>query len=68
MNFYLGHLVTRIPSYIKDTTDSLKKLETVGNLPLGMILATLEETPLYTNIAQNEAIEACRAMLNTRDV
>ena len=57
-----------IPSYIRDTTDFLKKLEGLGSLPSGTILATLDVTSLYTNIPHDEGIEACRAMLNTREV
>ena len=37
-------------------------------MPSGTILATLDVTALYTNIPHDEGIEACGAMLNTREV
>ena len=68
INFHLSPLVRKIPSYIKDTTDFLKKLGGLGNLPSGTILATLDVTSLYTNIPHDKGIETCEAMLNTREV
>ena len=73
IDYHLSPLVRKITSYIKDTTDFLKKLEGLGNLPSGTILATLDVTALYTNIPQpptddDEGVEACRAMLNIREV
>ena len=42
VDFHLGPLVRNIhvPSYIKDTTDFLMKLDAIKNLPTGMILVT----------------------------
>ena len=68
IDFHLSPLVSRIPSHIKDTTDFLKKSEGLGNLPSGTILVTLDVKALYTNIPHDEGVEACRAMLNTREV
>ena len=59
VEFHLSPLVRRIPSYIRDMTEFLKKSEGVGNLPLGTILATLDVTSLYINIPHDEVIEAC---------
>ena len=68
IDFHLSPLVSRFPSHIKDTTDFLKKLEGLENLPSGTILATLDVKAIYTNIPHNEGVEACRAMLNTRKI
>ena len=39
IDFHLSPLVRKIPSYIKDTTDFLKKLEGLGSLPSGTIFS-----------------------------
>ena len=68
MDFHLCPLLRKIPSHIKDTNDFLNKLESLGNLPLGTILVSFDVTALYTKIPNSDGIDACRAMLNTRDV
>ena len=68
VDFYLCPLVESIPSYIKDTTDFLCKLKSVGQIPKGSLLLTLDVSALYTNILHNEGIEACRKTLNTYGV
>ena len=55
-------------SDIKDTTDFLLKLKSVGKVPLGSLLVTLDVRSLYTNIPHAEGLEACRELLNTRVV
>ena len=47
-------------SYIKDTTHFLKILRDIGSLPDDALLVTLDVTSLYTNIPNNEGIEAAR--------
>ena len=68
VNFYLHPLVESIQSYIKNTTDFLCKLKSIGQVPAGSLLLTLDVRALYTNIPHNEGIEACRKALNTRRV
>ena len=60
-------VVKRIPSYIKDTTDFLLKLQSV-RVPSGSLLLTLDVSTLYTNIPHEEGIRAGRNLLNTRDL
>ena len=55
-----------LPSYIKDTTHFLLRLQNLGPLPDNAILVTLDVSSLYTNIPHKEGIEACRHFLNTR--
>ena len=66
VDFILKPLVEKMPSYIKDTTDFLLKLRSVGNVPPGSLLVTLDVRSLYTNIPHDEGVEACRELLNTR--
>ena len=68
VDYHLAPLVKEIPSYIKDTMDFFNRLQTIDNLPPDMLLVTLDVQSLYTNIPHSEGIEACRAVLNTRQV
>ena len=64
---HLNPLVPKLPSYIKDTTHFLKKLDDLKELPPGSLLVTLDVSSLYTNIPHNEGIKACRKALNSSD-
>ena len=63
----LRPLVRTIPSYIKDTTDFLMKVQSLTNLPSNTLLVTLDVSSLYTNIPHEEGIAACTEALNTRE-
>ena len=62
---HLNPLVPKFPSYIKDTTHFLRKLDDLKELPPGSLLVTLDVSSLYTNIPHKEGIEACRKVLNS---
>ena len=62
---HLNPLVLKLPTYIKDTTHFLKKLDELKELPPGSLLVTLDISPLYTNMPHKEGIEACRKSLNS---
>ena len=66
VDYYLRPLVVQAPSYIKDTSDFLRKLSSLGPLPLGSFLVTLDVCSLYTNIPHEEGIQACKRALQTR--
>ena len=68
--YYPQPLVAQSPSYIKDTTDFLCKLKSVGKIPPGSLLLSLDVRSLYTNIPHQEGIYvyACRKILSTRDI
>ena len=68
VDYHFAPLVKEILSYIKDTTDFLKKLQLITDLPSETLLVTLDVKSLYTNVPHSEGIEACRAALNTRQV
>ena len=54
-------------SYIKDTTDFLNKLDTIEGINEDSLLVSLDVTSLYTNIPNQEGIEASyQALLNHR--
>ena len=62
---HLDPLVPKLPSYIKDTTHFLRKLDDLKELPPGSLLVALDVSSLYTNIPHKEGIEACRKALNS---
>ena len=66
VDYHLRPHVLSLPSYLKDTTDFLLKLDALGPLPSGALLVTLDVTSLYTNTPHNEGIQACEEVLNTR--
>ena len=66
VDHHLQPLVTKLPSHIKDTTHFLNKLNSVGQLPNGVLLVTLDVASLYTNIPHNDGIQACSDFLDKR--
>lgn len=61
---FLKPLARKLPSYVKDTTDFIKIITTLPNLPKGTILVTMDVSSLYTNIDNSEGIRAAREALN----
>ncbi|XP_065414590.1 uncharacterized protein LOC135973774 [Chrysemys picta bellii] len=51
---------TSTPSYLRDTTDFLRKLQSIGDLPENTILATMDVEALYTNIPHKDGLQAIR--------
>jgi len=63
VDHFLQPLVSNTKSYVKDTTDFLNKIQNVPQLPTGVILCTVDVTSLYTNIPNDEGIQACTKSL-----
>ena len=65
---YVDHqlhpIVTKLPSYVKDTTDFVKKLDTVKTAPDNCYLVTMDVKSLYTNIPHAEGIDAVKTFMN----
>ncbi len=52
-------------SFIQDTTDFLRKLKSIDNIPAITILATMDVTSLYTNITHADGLQTiCNATLD----
>lgn len=62
VDHHLQPLVTKLPSYMKDTTHFLNKLNSIGQLPNGVLLVA----SLYTNIPHNDGIQAYSDFLDKR--
>lgn len=68
VDHHLRPLVVQTSSYLRNTTDFLRKLSTLEMLPPGSILVTLDVSSLYTNIPHNEGVAACREALETHQL
>ncbi|CAM5130490.1 unnamed protein product [Natator depressus] len=51
---------TSTPSYLRDTTDFLRKLQSIADLPDNTILATMDVEALYTNIPHKDGLQAIK--------
>ncbi|MGH0131312.1 UNVERIFIED_CONTAM: hypothetical protein FKN15_045536 [Acipenser sinensis] len=57
--------VEKLPSYVKDTTQFLKRLESLKhNLPENTILFCMDVKSLYPNVPHKETLEACQKALD----
>ena len=63
VDHHLQPLNKSLPSYVQDTTDFLKKLEAVPEVPEGSILVTMDVRSLYTNVPNDEGIDAVKSFL-----
>ena len=67
MDYHLQPINKSLPSYVQDTTDLLKKLENVPDDPREeTILVTMDVRSLYTNIPNEEGIEAIKSYFQAR--
>ena len=66
----LRNFLDNMPSFLKDTTDFLYKLNDITHLVTpDSLLATMDVNSLHTNIPHSDGVEACRSFLtmNTTD-
>ena len=64
VDHFLNPPNSELPSFVKDTTHFLQLLEGLGDLPDDTLLVTLDVTSLYTNIPNDEGIQAARETLH----
>ena len=60
-------LVSTIPSYIKDSPHLISLLENTP-IPSNAILVTIDVSSLYTNIPQDEGMEACLDAIEASEI
>ena len=60
IDHHLQPIVQKIPSYIKDTTDFLNKINNIVNVHDQSIFVSLDVKSLYTNIPNSEGIAAVK--------
>ena len=68
VDVHAKHLVPEIPSYIQDTPDLLRHLESLKNtkLPKGTFPVSIDVVGLYNNIPNEEGLKAFEDALNKR--
>ena len=68
--FYLKPLAQNLPSFVKDTTDFINKIEILnsekGPLPPGCLLVSWDVVAMFPNIDNNLGISAVRKALDSR--
>ena len=60
-------LAQKVKSYLKNTSHFLSKLKSLGKLPQGAILCTIDVVGLYPNIPHSEGLNSLRRFLELRD-
>lgn len=68
--FYLKPLAQNLPSFVKDTTDLISKIQILnsekGPLPPGCLLVSWDVVAIFPNIDNNLGISAVRKALDSR--
>jgi hypothetical protein len=67
VDHHLQSLNQNLPSHVKDTTDFLRKLNEIPEIPDDSILVTMDVRSLYTNVPNDEGIEAVKSFLQKRN-
>ena len=65
VDHYLEPHPKSLPSYVKDTSDFINKINETKDINKHTILVTLDVKSLYTNILNHEGIEAVKRALNS---
>jgi hypothetical protein len=60
VDHYLQPIVKSLPNVIKDTTDFLKRLQDLSDIPEGAILCTMDVVGLYPHIPHLEDLSSMR--------
>lgn len=68
VDLHLQPHVQDLPSYLQDTTDFLRKQDSLGPLPPDTLLVSMDVASLYTNIPHQDGIQACEEVWETRTV
>ena len=59
-DYHLQPVVWEIPSYIKDTSEFLRKLQPIAEIPENSYLIILDEKSFYTSIPKSEGIKTVK--------
>ena len=60
--------VKELKSYVKDSTDSIRKANSMEKIPDNSIVLTMDVRSLYTNIPNKEGIEAVETTLKRKNI
>ena len=68
IDFHIKGLVSQLPSFLKDTTDFLNKIDSVKNIQESGFLCCFDITSLYTNVPNQESLAALTYYLDQREI
>ena len=60
--------VKELKSFVKDSTDFIRKINSMEKIPDNSILVTMDVRSLYTNISNREGIEAAETTLKRKNI
>ena len=67
LEFHLKPLAQKVKSYIKNTNDFFRKIDSLPPLPDYIILCTIDVAGFYPNIPHDEGLIALRKSLEFRE-
>lgn len=67
IDLHIKELVSHLPSFVKDTTDFLNKIDSLKNMQDGVFLCRMDVNSLYTNVPHTEGLEALKYFLDRRE-
>ncbi|XP_071145419.1 uncharacterized protein [Mytilus edulis] len=68
VDLHLRSHVENLPSNIQDTTNYLRKIESMNPLAPETLLVTLDVTSLYTYIPHDAGLQSCRGIWDSRNI
>ena len=66
VDYHIQDSAQSLKSYVKDTTDFINKISTLGELPEESYLVTMDVKALYTNIPNKEGLQALKETLDKK--
>ena len=66
INYHIQDSAQSLKSYVRDTTDFINKISTTGELPEEAHLVTMDVKALYTNILNNEGLQALKEAMDKK--
>ena len=66
LDHHLQPIAQKVNSFIKDTNHFLQKIKSLGQLPKGVFLGTIDVFGLYPNIPHEEGLTSLRKFLDAR--
>ncbi len=67
IDLHIKKSVFHLPSFVKDTTDFLNKIDSLKDVNDGVFVCTMDVTSLYTNVPHTEGLEALKHFLDRRE-
>ena len=66
VDYHIQDSAQSLKSYVRDTTDLINKISTTGELPEEAYLVTMDVEALYTNIPNNEGLQALKEAMDKK--